>query len=330
MALFQSTHPSGVRQLETWRFALRIDFNPRTPVGCDPCLDGRGPPRRYFNPRTPVGCDDRDNHRSGGGDYFNPRTPVGCDRQQRLPRRNLPISIHAPQWGATGSTRTVTRLKARFQSTHPSGVRRRNRVRIQRRKDISIHAPQWGATVKTARGRHAGYYFNPRTPVGCDGVSGLGDGLSIISIHAPQWGATWADTVVSVVDIFQSTHPSGVRRLYQQSRGPAGRISIHAPQWGATLIAELGAVHVIISIHAPQWGATRFVVSAWLMFLYFNPRTPVGCDTLNRFRPPSWSNFNPRTPVGCDLLSSSSSHSHRQFQSTHPSGVRRRWPTGCV
>ena len=57
--------------------------------------------------------------------------------------------------------------------------------------------------------------------------------------------------------IFQSTHPSGVR--LQQDVG--------APQFGN------------ISIHAPQWGATRGSGGGAGTPRYFNPRTPVGCDS---------------------------------------------------
>ena len=77
--------------------------------------------------------------------------------------------------------------------------------------------------------------------------------------------------------------------------------------------------------------------------MYFNPRTPVGCDNHHRTPYPTSANFNPRTPVGCDqhqrdhrLSLSISIHapqwgatpnvspsfSRSAFQSTHPSGVR--------
>ena len=55
--------------------------------------------------------------------YFNPRTPVGCDHAPRSRSARLLISIHAPQWGATGHL-----------------------VRGDDGEFISIHAPQWGAT----------------------------------------------------------------------------------------------------------------------------------------------------------------------------------------
>ena len=78
---FQSTHPSGVRpaarqddvhgraisihapqwgatNIRQHRHPAGNDFNPRTPVGCDPRCPSRGQaPNRNFNPRTPVGCD---------------------------------------------------------------------------------------------------------------------------------------------------------------------------------------------------------------------------------------------------------------------------------
>ena len=143
----------------------------------------------------------------------------------------------------------------------------------------------------------------------------------IISIHAPQWGATiwfrWSNWIT--------------------------RISIHAPQWGATYLAVAVVVEQSISIHAPQWGATISLLSAWTGKIYFNPRTPVGCDSTLQPRGNSLRDFNPRTPVGCDnlvkqmaILRDISIHAPQwgataipcwicygtEFQSTHPSGVR--------
>ena len=59
-----------------------------------------------------------------------------------------------------------------------------------------------------------------------------------------------------------------------------------------------------ISIHAPTWGATS------------PPRTPQ----------PAYHNFNPRTHVGCDVLYIQPSDAFKEFQSTHPRGVRHRLP----
>ena len=106
------------------------------------------PPRSaYFNPRTPVGCDRRtrctsvlvrifqSTHPSGvrqsrGGvrdswDRFQSTHPSGVRpcRGHRGELRRF-ISIHAPQWGATGNHAIHFRVDG-----------------------ISIHAPQWGATI---------------------------------------------------------------------------------------------------------------------------------------------------------------------------------------
>ena len=142
---FQSTHPSGVRPSIARRCNAYVDFNPRTPVGCDSC--SALPPARtqYFNPRTPVGCDPTRYDKCPATGYFNPRTPVGCDRHRHAVRRIRQISIHAPQWGATRRwSKTVQ--PSRFQSTHPSGVRRWH-PNTHASLSISIHAPQWGATL---------------------------------------------------------------------------------------------------------------------------------------------------------------------------------------
>ena len=77
---------------------------------------------------------------------------------------------------------------------------------------------------------------------------------------------------------FQSTHPSGVRPA-QETTDESFYISIHAPQWGAT---------------SPTGRVLRDG-------MYFNPRTPVGCDFL-------WYDETMANEI--------------VFQSTHPSGVR--------
>ena len=149
----------------------------------------------------------------------------------------------------------------------------------------------------------------------------------VISIHAPQWGATCpSSSLLVLVIVFQSTHPSGVRRApitkvrqarYFNPRTPVGCDLPTAP---------------------PLFDANNF-----------NPRTPVGCDSYRhhhnkRFHPfqsthPSGvrpfdgaksvgksSDFNPRTPVGCDRTPPDRRSHSLRFQSTHPSGVRPATP----
>ena len=82
-ALFQSTHPHGVRRAITSLVCCTISFNPRTHMGCDaPLLL----PSEYvgcFNPRTHMGCDIAREFVTCCRTSFNPRTHMGCDNSNR-------------------------------------------------------------------------------------------------------------------------------------------------------------------------------------------------------------------------------------------------------
>ena len=166
---FQSTHPSGVRPRPA---ATAWDDVPISIHAPQWGATSRPPPMgifpHYFNPRTPVGCDLSANRSSLDVVGFQSTHPSGVRR--RLDGTDVSgsmISIHAPQWGAT----------------NPHAV-----WPVQ--TGISIHAPQWGATSGPHRPLVECFYFNPRTPVGCDPKSRS-------RLHPYR--------------AFQSTHPSGVR-----------------------------------------------------------------------------------------------------------------------
>ena len=257
---FQSTHPSGVRPQRpsrSWRF--RRNFNPRTPVGCDSKSSPTRPHPPNFNPRTPVGCDRPHRRHRCNRSYFNPRTPVGCDGHHT--RRKLPenpisihapqwgatygaapiqiflfISIHAPQWGATIFRRCLITNHIEFQSTHPSGVRQTYDFREIMSGEFQSTHPS-GVRHGRQYIRQSRKHFNPRTPVGCDHVvhARRGDDRAI-SIHAPQWGAT------------PKTPPHSTTPSNFNPRTPVG----------------------CDPNRQPYEYPTR----------HFNPRTPVGCDLL--------------------------------------------------
>mgnify|MGYP004499460059 CR=1 FL=1 len=239
----------------------------------------------------------------------------------------------------------------RFQSTHPSGVRRFLPTFCPHYSGFQSTHP---SGVRPAAGSPHGSrsYFNPRTPVGCDTPS------AIQSFHCLEFQSTHPSGVRltppesrSHSAIFQSTHPSGVRPGVGRGGRVSGMISIHAPQWGATWPERTWAStptnfnprtpvgcdaqtgkdagdHFKFQSTHPS-GVRPGPVPATAVAGYFNPRTPVGCDRptgTSRRTPPY---FNPRTPVGCD-----DNHLHREirsrrFQSTHPSGVRPT-PAGCT
>ena len=81
---FQSTHPRGVRLTVSLSFANASEFQSTHPRGVRRQVSARG---GVFK------------------SYFNPRTRVGCDYISKRWRRMRAISIHAPAWGATCSTK---------------------------------------------------------------------------------------------------------------------------------------------------------------------------------------------------------------------------------
>ena len=122
------------------------------------------------------------------------------------------VSIHAPGRGATVKrgkgrpkgvgfnsrtregcdrcTSTTKRPLLSFQFTHPGGVRR------------SLRRP----AEDTKR-------FNSRTREGCDIIQMYALVICAVSIHAPGRGATNRRLASSTLNLFQFTHPGGVRPL---------------------------------------------------------------------------------------------------------------------
>ena len=290
-------------------------------MGCDRLQDNSSSTPRYFNPRTPVGCDYPAFVIMRRTSIFQSTHPSGVRRTWFADiAEQYPISIHAPQWGATQHLISHLRFLL-FQSTHPSGVRQLLVMVVDAHRLISIHAPQWGATMSTLiiacrysyfnprtpvgcdptriSARSTSIYFNPRTPVGCDHPVCLVAWARFISIHAPQWGATMKRRNMDTRQVFQSTHPSGVR--LRPAAVPAGG-------WHFNPRTPVGCDR-----REPPTGRS---------VRYFNPRTPVGCDYLRRLMRAPHRDFNPRTPVGCDEANGTVTMLGNPFQSTHPSGVR--------
>ena len=101
--MFQSTHPHGVRRLSHLKKCLMDMFQSTHPHGV-----------RLLGPYLDypfVAC-------------FNPRTHTGCDNGIPLRFQMFYVSIHAPTRGATVGNRYLFPFcRAKFQSTHPHGVR---------------------------------------------------------------------------------------------------------------------------------------------------------------------------------------------------------------
>ena len=147
----------------------------------------------------------------------------------------MPVSIHAPAWGATAFALKAENQKAEFQSTHPRGVRHEYETFDDADDFVSIHAPAWGATGS----RYVEYLrylgFNPRTRVGCDPYMLRQYEIKLGFNPRTRVGCDQGEeNPFASFPTFQSTHPRGVRLdKVRVKRGLIG-VSIHAPAWGAT------------------------------------------------------------------------------------------------
>ena len=101
---------------------------------------------------------------------------------------NGKISIHAPAWDATTRYYEISGKMAisihapAWDATFHSYIYGKAAV-------ISIHAPAWDATICTGNKKSH----------------------EKISIHAPAWDATTLCKMVCKAELFQSTHPRGMR-----------------------------------------------------------------------------------------------------------------------
>ena len=173
------------------KLALYKSFNPRTHTGCDRFLAIDGHLITLFQSTHPHGV--RRLRRycpSPVSPSFNPRTHTGCDLILSPPYPYTDVSIHAPTRGATASG-IAANATARFQSTHPHGVR--HHVSLMKQKtSVSIHAPTRGAT-RTCRIplRHLALVFQSTHPHGVRRLmSSSYHRVPAVSIHAPTRGAT--------------------------------------------------------------------------------------------------------------------------------------------
>ena len=189
---------------------------------------------------------------------------------------------------------------------------------------VSIHAPLRGATAPLYKLDSGFYRFNPRTPAGCDS-----------SLIRP----------CTCGDLFQSTHPCGVRhRLGPMCDMHRGRFNPRTPAGCDSHLLKLGISPLEFQSTHPCGVRLRQARSWWRHFR-FNPRTPAGCDCATANFPCKYACFNPRTPAGCDLYPLSSillrlrfnprtpagcdlplclgTLAPAMFQSTHPCGVRQ-------
>ena len=126
-AMFQSTHPRGVRPHSSYVSNTKRLFQSTHPRGVRPPLDLLPHLIESFQSTHPRGVRQYLQSSSFAIVGFNPRTHGGCDKRLPEYRTCLGVSIHAPTGGATLSSSSR-----------------------QRRFQVSIHAPTGGATMLRA------------------------------------------------------------------------------------------------------------------------------------------------------------------------------------
>ena len=160
----------------------------------------------------------------------------GATRSLRLTACAPRVSIHAPAWGATTDSVAHWSYGVGFQSTRPRGARL-----------IEVHDAEAYTVFQSTRPRGArpihimcyGTIFSVSIHAPAWGATVLQSYVERyfhVSIHAPAWGATGSRQLLSRLHKFQSTRPRGARR--------------HASHVTFTVL-------ITVSIHAPAWGATR-------------------------------------------------------------------------
>ncbi len=280
--MFQSTHPCGVRR--------------KVQVGIEQL--------RWFQSTHPCGVRLRDRMLHAALEIVSIHAPLrgATSHATRLYAHYSGVSIHAPLRGATEhklpslcvpcfNPRTpagcdtcrscLSAPRAKFQSTHPCGVRQAPNGHTDTQHMFQSTHP-CGVRLRSSRPLlTSSKSFNPRTPAGCDGVLlGFEVRYNSVSIHAPLRGATQGQQPDALLlTSFNPRTPAGCDLitgglLYSSiqcfnPRTPAGcdhgpegptrhrsHVSIHAPLRGATgrcwVCHRCGAV----SIHAPLRGAT--------------------------------------------------------------------------
>ena len=114
-----------------------------------------------------------------------------------------------------------------------------------------------------------------------------------------MWGATTKGKKAPTNKQFQSTHPCGVRRHASTTEGVCAMFQSTHP-CGVRHPSNPTPRLLRVSIHAPVWGATPVIDDA-----------------------PKLSRVSIHAPVWGATISKILATSVRQFQSTHPCGVRR-------
>ena len=208
--MFQSTHPHGVRLWSVVKPKEEEKVSIHAPTrGATPSPGPWTASGPSFNPRTHTGCD-----------FIRFRISISSSVSIHAPTRGATsndncflnatrVSIHAPTRGATD--RYVWPVNSSlFQSTHPHGVRRTFALPFSFPNEFQSTHPHGVRPFSSSLVQDV-KSFNPRTHTGCDHQVTYLLCLSTGFNPRTHTGCDAAQTKKSSADMFQSTHPHGVR-----------------------------------------------------------------------------------------------------------------------
>ena len=145
----------------------------------------------------------------------------------------------------------------------------------------------------------------------------------LVSIHAPTRGATFLVQIRDgYIDMFQSTHPHGVRRIPRPHRPYKTRFQSTHPH-GVRRDSFGGAFNdIAVSIHAPTRGATRGRISGIHVHYTFQSTHPHGVrrEAAVVLQLPFLVSIH--APTRGATPCPQKDDAAEMFQSTHPHGVR--------
>ena len=192
---FQSTLPRGERHADSVLPFAVLCFNPRSHVGSDFKAIGTVTVSIWFQSTLPRG----ERHtpfvvHAEKGLCFNPRSHVGSDLCIAAVYLARLVSIHAPTWGATLTTR-LSQPDMRVSIHAPTWGATKGNKDNATISAVSIHAPTWGATPS---------WFTSAAALRFQSTLTRGERLDSSSSEAQG-------------TVFQSTLPRGERRRYKKS-----------------------------------------------------------------------------------------------------------------
>ena len=159
-------------------------------MGCDYPLRSLMASQLRFNPRTHMGCDMMMIIVTSCSSQFQSTHPHGVRHDDDNSHILLiPVSIHAPTWGATPENRYPYRTKVVSIHAPTWGATAAFTLAL-RSFSVSIHAPTWGATQTTLVHQRSTAVSIHAPTWGATAIIVLPAFFGVVSIHAPTWGAT--------------------------------------------------------------------------------------------------------------------------------------------